>query len=86
MNSRTTQPQRNNSRREWGKIGTQQHNKDRLGSHSGSMGIEDRRKDKFGSVHNQDPQGLLSADTQIIREELSRSRQLHRRRTRLGSR
>ncbi len=71
-----------------GKIGTQQRNKDRLGSTSGPMGPEDQRKDKFGSVHNRDALGLLSAGTQQKREELSRVRRTlkGRRRHRCGSR
>ena len=74
------------SRREGGRFGMQRRNKDRLGSNSGPMGPEDRRKDKYGSYHNQDPQGLPSRETQLVREELTMERQKRRHRRRLGSR
>jgi hypothetical protein len=73
-------------RREAGRCGTQQRNKDHLGPNSGPMGPEDHRKDKYGSLHNQDPQGLRSPETQQVREELSQIRERGRRRHRLGSR
>jgi hypothetical protein len=81
-----TRPMHDSNRREGGRFGTQQRNKDRLGSNSGPMGPEDRRKDKHGSIHNQDPLGLLSPETQRVREELSQFREKRRRRHRLGSR
>jgi hypothetical protein len=79
-------PIHDNSRLEGGKIGTQQHNKDRLGSNSGPMGTEDQRKDKYGSVHNQDAQGLRSEETGEVRKQWSSVRQRLRKRRRLGSR
>ena len=50
------------------------------GSNSGPMGVEDQRKDKYGSVHNQDaPQGLLSDETQeFATEEFMRNEVLPR--------
>ena len=87
MSSKTQRPERNSSQRETGKTGMQQHNKDRLGANSGPMGVEDQRKDKYGSVHNQDAQGLQSGETQEVREELGAARrQARRRRHRCGSR
>jgi hypothetical protein len=88
MTKGTTSLPRGSSTRELGKNGTRQRNKDRLGSTSGPMGPEDQRKDKYGSVHNQDPQGLMSPETQMIRELLSgvRQHQFKQRRHRNGSR
>jgi hypothetical protein len=86
MTNRITRPYYDSSRREGGRLGAQQRNKDHLGSNSGPMGPEDQRKDKYGSVHNQDPLGLLSPETQRVREALSLARERHRRRRRLGSR
>jgi hypothetical protein len=86
MTIQRMRPMRDNSRREGGRFGMQRRNKDRLGSNSGPMGPEDRRKDKYGSIHNQDPQGLPSRDTQMVREELTQARAKRRHRRRLGSR
>jgi hypothetical protein len=86
MSTHSLHPMHDSSQREGGKIGTQQHNKDRLGSNSGPMGTEDRRKDKYGSVHNHDAQGLLSDETVEVRKQWSSVRQRLRRRRRLGSR
>ena len=87
MSKVTSRPERNSSRRETGKVGMLQHNKDRLGSNSGPMGREDQRKDKFGTLHNQDPNGLRSDATQLVRNELGEQRQKSRsKRRRLGSR
>jgi hypothetical protein len=79
-------PAHDSSRREYGRCGTQQRNKDRLGSNSGPMGPEDQRKDKYGSVHNQDSQGLLSPETRQVRQEMNLLREKRRHRHRLGSR
>jgi hypothetical protein len=77
----------NSALRECGKSGMLQHNKDRMGSNSGPMGTEDQRKDKYGSVHNQDHLGLLSDATAQKREELGRQRlRMRRRKNRRGSR
>jgi hypothetical protein len=85
--SKTNQTvQRNSSVREMGKVGTMQHNKDRIGSNSGPMGVEDQRKDKYGSVHNQDRQGLLSGETGEVRKEMKAARQKLQKRRRRGSR
>jgi hypothetical protein len=86
MTNRFSRPFHDSSRREGGRFGSQQRNKDHLGSDSGPMVPEDRRKDKYGSVHNQDPLGLLSPETQRVREELHLVRQRLRRRRRRGSR
>lgn len=86
MSTHAIHPAYDSSRREFGKNGTQQHNKDRLGSKSGPMGTEDRRKDKYGSVHNQDAQGLLSEETVEVRKQWSSVRERLRKRRRLGSR
>ena len=86
MISGNVRPVSNSSRREMGKVGMQQHNKDRLGATSGSMGAEDRRKDKYGSVHNQDRKGLRSPETQEVREALASVRRKLKGRKRLGSR
>ncbi len=86
MSIQMMHPIHDSSRREAGRIGTQQRSKDRLGSNSGPMGPEDRRKDKYGSIHNQDSLGLRSPETQQVREELSQLRQKRRHRRRLGSR
>ena len=86
MINRTTRPMQDSSRREGGRVGSQQHNKDRLGSNSGPMGPEDQRKDKYGSVHNQDLLGLLSPETRQVRAEISQFREKRRHRRRLGSR
>ena len=87
MSHNSRRPERNSSRREIGKVGMLQHNKDRLGANSGPMGTEDQRKDKYGSVHNQDANGLRSDETQTVRDELgsARAKRRHRHR-RLGSR
>ena len=84
----SSRPARANGRRDIGKTGMQHRNKDKLGSNSGPMGKEDKRKDKFGSVHNQDPQGLPSAETGQVREEMTEVRLEHKehKRHRLGSR
>jgi hypothetical protein len=75
------------SRREMGKVGMQQRNKDRLGANSGPMGVEDERKDKFGSTHNQDALGLRSEETQDVRNILKAVRkEFRRRKHRRGSR
>ena len=80
--------QRENSLRESGNTGTQQRNRDKLGPNSGPMGVEDQRKDKFGSRHNQDANGLLSDETQIVRKEMTAARQklARRKKNRAGSR
>jgi hypothetical protein len=86
MSTHAYRPDYDSSRREGGKVGTQQHNKDRLGSNSGPMGTEDQRKDKYGSVHNQDAQGLRSDETVEVRKQWSSVRERLRKRRRLGSR
>jgi hypothetical protein len=86
MIHRMIRPLNDSSQREHGRFGTQQRNKDRLGSNSGPMGPEDQRKDKYGSVHNQDSLGLLSPETRQVRQEMSLFREKHRHRRRLGSR
>jgi hypothetical protein len=80
--------QRDNSLRASGKTGTQQRVRDKLGPNSGPMGTEDQRKDKFGSRHNQDANGLLSDETQIVRKEMAAARQklARRKKNRTGSR
>jgi len=78
--------QRNSSLRGNGKIGMQQHNKDRIGSNSGPMGTEDQRKDKYGSVHNQDALGLRSGETGEVRKTMTAARKKLQKRSRLGSR
>ena len=79
MSKTARQVPQNRNRRESGRIGTQQRNRDRLGSNSGPMGIEDQRKDKFGSRHNQDANGLLSDETARVRTELGEMRERMRR-------
>jgi len=79
-------PAVNSSRRESGKSGMQQHNKDRMGSCSGPMGTEDHRRDKYGSRHNQDARGLRSPATGLVRKELAGARRKLKRRSRTGSR
>jgi hypothetical protein len=84
MRKSTLRPERNSSRREIGKVGLQQRNKDKLGSNSGPMGVEDRRKDKYGSLHNQDAQGLQSNETQELRATMAQARLKQSQRKRNG--
>ena len=88
MSRTSSRPAYASSSRENGKTGTQQHNRDKLGSKSGPMGKEDQRKDKYGSRHNQDAQGLQSEETAEVRNEMgaARSRLSHKKRSRTGSR
>ena len=86
MSHQINRPFQSSCDREIGKPGSQQRNKDKLGCNSGPMGAEDCRKNKFGSLHNQDAQGLSSPETQSVRKVLSCHRQKHHRRRRLGSR
>jgi len=79
-------PAVNSSLRESGKSGMQQHNKDRMGSRSGPMKAGDARRDKFGSRHNQDAEGLHSASTSLVRSEMGLVRAKQKRRRRTGSR
>lgn len=87
MNKRLQRPKANKNFHAIGKVGMLQHNKDRLGSRSGPMRMDDLRKDKFGSRHNQDPNGLQSDETNAVRASLVAVREKNRRRhRRLGSR
>jgi len=79
-------PRLNSSRRENGKSGMQQHNKDRMGSRHGPMNAEDERRDKFGSKHNQDAQGLTSAATAEVRADMKQMHAHLKHRSRTGSR
>ncbi len=85
-NKKPGSPQRNSSQRENGKVGAQQHNKDRLGSKSGPMGKEDQRKDQFGSRQNETAQGLKSDETAEVRVEMGVAREHLQGRKRNGSR
>jgi hypothetical protein len=86
MGGRMYQPERDSRRRETGRTGTPQRNKDKLGPNSGSMGKEDQRMDRNGSVHNQDALGLQSKESEEAREEMARVRRRLARHRRRGSR
>lgn len=79
-------PAVNSANRESNNSGKHHHNKDQIGSHSGPMGAEDARRDKYGSRHNQDAQGLQSPATTQVRDEMGLVRTAQKRRSRTGSR